>query len=462
MHQHFFLPVSQSQRPRNVFLLLTCFVLLIGLPAQAQYFKTLYNIGGPCCGSQSWNLIQGRDTNLYGPIIAGGIFSQGGSVYSLTPSGDLRVLHNFDTSDIQQPNSPLVLGADGNLYGVTRGGGAYGYGTLFKMTPDGTPSVMHYFTGGSDGAWPLGTFIRAADGNFYGTAVILYPLAYSIFKATPDGTVTTLCTLDVNSNYPSSLIQGKDGNFYGTSGLAAQGNGSVFKMTPTGKWTVLFTFDGTHGASPTSLVMGPGTNFFGTAYSGGTHGDGVVFTITPQGVLTVLHNFDHSNPVDGSRPINLILASDGNFYGVTSFGGLLGHGILYRTTRTGQFLALHHFNEVNGSSPTTLMQHTNGKMYGSTSSGGIFHNGVLYWFDWALKPFVTLEAQAGKAGTPVGIIGNGFSSIVSVTFNGVPASYTVAQDGYLTATVPYGATTGYVQVTTASGTATSIGTFKVY
>ena len=436
------------------------FALLSAVPAHGQYFKTVYNFQGACCSTVPWTLTQGRDANLYGAVTAGGIFSQGGSIYRMTPRGDIKVLHNFDTTEIEQPSGALAMGTDGNLYGLSRAGGLYSYGTFFKITPDGTATVLHDFTGQSDGAWPYGGLIRASDGYFYGTAVMPNPVGYTVFKATSDGAITTICNLDLNHS-PGSLILGKDGNFYGISGQGRQVYGSVFKVTPKGVMTDLYTFDGIHGAYPAALVAGAGSNFFGVTVGGGSKGDGVVFMITPQGALTVLHSFDRNNTADGYWPVSLTQASDGKFYGATFFGGLLGFGEIFQITTTGKFLVVHHFNKVNGFAPFTLMQHTSGKMYGSTQQGGLYNDGTLFWFDWALKAFVKLETPNGVIGSSVGIIGNNLSTTSNVTFNGVPASFSVEQDGYLVAIVPSGARTGYVQVTTSTGTVTSNTTFTV-
>jgi uncharacterized repeat protein (TIGR03803 family) len=425
------------------------FILLHTTPAYAQYFKTLQNLRG------TWYpLAQGRDGNLYG---IGGMDEALSFIYRLTPAGKVDVLYNFDTNVIQAPRSALTLGSDGDLYGTT-GQGIDGYGTYFKITPSGELTILHSF-GFGEPIWPYGALLRGRDDNFYGMAAVASPVSYIVFRATPSGTVTTVCAFDP-SNSPISLIQGRDGNFYGTASQWNQ-NGIVFKLTPAGSMKVLYNFDGVHGSKPGALVQGPSLNYFGAAFSGGTTDGGVLFRITPSGALAVLHNFDRNSPSDGYGPSSFILASDGNFYGTTMYGGMLGYGVIFRMSRTGNYLVLHHFNKVNGSQPSTLMQHTSGKMYGTTQAGGTYKEGVAFQFDWALKSFVTLESTSGVVGSSVGILGNGLSGTLAVQFNGVPASFSVEQDGYLTATVPDGASTGYVQVTTQGGTSVSRDIFSV-
>jgi uncharacterized repeat protein (TIGR03803 family) len=398
---------------------------------------------------------------LYSQISSAGVFNANGSIYQMTPAGSITVLNNFDGIQLEGPSGPLTLASDGNFYGFTRGGGL-GYGTFFRAAPDGTTTVLHTFTAGADGAWPFGAPVMGPDGNFYGAGVIpTSTTGYSVFKVTPTGVVTTLIALDVNHS-PGSLTLGRDGNFYGisTDGLGVA-YGTVFKLTRAGKWTDIYSFDGVHGAFPNTLVAGPGSNFFGTTGTGGTKGNGVFFSITPRGTLSVIHNFDAANPADAAVPVSLLLASDGKFYGTTLSGGLFGKGTIFQITTMGQFLVVNNFNETVGSGPLNLVQHTAGKMYGSTETGGLNHLGTLFWFDWGLKPFVKLDRQKGAVGSAIGIVGNNFLAASAVTFNGVSAAFTVTQDGYLVATVPSGATSGYVQVTTASGTAKSITTFTV-
>lgn len=436
-------------------------LILLALPAHGQYFKTLYNFQGSCCATAAPALTQGRDGNLYSQIESAGLFNPNGSIYQMTPAGSITVLSTFDGIQLEDPSGPLTLASDGNLYGFTRSG-ALGYGTFFRAATDGTTTVLHSFSAGADGAWPFGAPLLAPDGNFYGTAVMLFPTTgYSVFKVTPTGVVTTLITLDVN-HLPGSMIVGKDGNFYGisTDGLGVA-PGTVFKLTRAGTWTDIYTFDGVHGAFPNVLVTGPGNSFFGITGAGGTKGNGVFYSITPQGTLTVIHNFDATNPADGALPVSLLLASDRKFYGTTLSGGLFGKGTIFQITTTGQFLVVNNFNETVGSSPGNLVQHTAGKMYGSTSQGGLYHLGTLFWFDWGLKPFVRLDKQKGVVGSAIGIIGNNFLTASKVTFNGVVAAFTVSQDGYLVATVPSGGTSGFVQVTTSTGTANSSTSFTV-
>jgi uncharacterized repeat protein (TIGR03803 family) len=267
------------------------------------------------------------------------------------------------------------------------------------------------------------------------------------------------------------LLQGIDGNFYGTTyNGGTYGDGTDFKMTAKGVVKVVYNFDGTHGETPESpLIQGSDGNFYGTTEYGGSNGGatsgGVVLKLTPQGALTVLHNFPDPNyPNDGGEPLaGLLQATDGNFYGVTSGGGTMGYGVIFQITPAGGYSILYNFDKAHGGGPeSSPMQHTNGKLYGVTSYGGPRPSvGVFYSFDMGLGPFVSLVSASGKIGKTVEVLGQGFTGTTAVAFNGTAAAFKVVSDTYLTATVPTGATTGFVTVTTPSGTLTSNKQFRV-
>lgn len=131
-----------------------------------------------------------------------------------------------------------------------------------------TLTTLYTFTGGVDGAAPKGTLVQGKDGNFYGTT----SGPGTVFKITPDGTFTTLHTLDSADGLGvfGTLALGPDGDFYGTTVLSAPGAGTIFKITPAGTFTTLHTFDVTDGNSPSGgLVLGADGNFYGTTTSGG-------------------------------------------------------------------------------------------------------------------------------------------------------------------------------------------------
>jgi hypothetical protein len=182
---------------------------------------------------------------------------------------------------------------------------------------------------------------------------------------------------------------------------------------------------------------------------------------------------------DGGGPVaGLVQATDGNFYGVNASGGSKSNcngapcGTFFKITPTGTYSVLYNFDGTTGADPTvTPFQHTNGFIYGDTEAGGtgnvgnciVGACGVFYSLDIGIGPFVTFVAplSSGKAGKNVQILGQGFTGTTTVSFNGTSANFAVKSDTYLTATVPTGATTGFVTVTTPGGTLTSNKQFHV-
>jgi uncharacterized repeat protein (TIGR03803 family) len=292
------------------------------------------------------NLIKGADGKLYGTTYQGGVsgYSGGGTFFQITTNGAHTIIYSFGINnsdgtnyDGLDPQAGVVQGTDGNFYGTTTYGGAYGQGTVFQLTPGGVLTTLHSFT--------------KLDPNYYTNAD----------GAEPSG----------------ELVQGDDGNFYGTatSGGVYDG-GTIFQITPGGAFTTLFSFNsfgGTNGYLPfAGLCNGTDGNFFGTTYGGGFFGNGTVFQITTNGVLTTLHSFTAGGN-DGGEPVaNLIEGSDGNFYGTT-----IGNTV-FQITTNGTFTVLHTFSGLDGKFPrASLVQGTDGNFYGTTASDGATYNPLV-------------------------------------------------------------------------------------
>jgi uncharacterized repeat protein (TIGR03803 family) len=467
--------------PRCGRITLTLLVLVVAIgavPVRAQSYRDLYNFasnaGDPFQPSYSGIVAQGRDGSLYSTSPYGG--SGNGTVFKITPAGTLTVMYNFDGTHGALPFGGLTLGTDGNFYGTTSQSGASGGGTVFNITPSGQLSVLYNFTGSSDGAVPYASPIQGTDGNFYGTTTAGGSSGYgTVYKLTPAGKLTPLYQFDFTTGaYPyAPLSQGTDGNFYGTAnagGSVSCGCGEIFKITPSGKFALLYAFDGTLGYDPFGpLLQGSDGNFYGTTFNGDTYGGGDAFKLTPSGKFKVLYTF-HGGAAGGNPYAGLVQATDGNFYGVNSAGGKNSFGNIFTITPTGGYTNLYDFDETTGASPeVTLLQHTNGSLYGDTSSGGTGNMicgvgtcGVFYTWDAGLKPFVSLVSTSGKVGRTIGILGQGFTkSTTSVAFGATAATFKYYSANYITATVPNGATTGFVTVKTPGGTLTSNKSFRV-
>src|SRR6266403_3489360 len=222
-----------------------------------------------------------------------------------------------------------------------------------------TITTLHSFTF-DDGANPnLATPTQGRDGNIYATTSIggsktVKCFCGTAFKITPQGTLTSFSLDGTDGAIPDAgLVLGRDGRLYGTtSSGGASGSGEVFRLNPqTGALTALHSFTGSDGASPEApLTLGPGGKYYGTTVAGGAKNLGTVFSITPSGTFNSLHSFsgaDGANPVGGG----LTLGSDGALYGVTFFGGRIGHGTIFKITASGTFTKLYDFDQTRGANP---------------------------------------------------------------------------------------------------------------
>jgi len=335
--------------------------------------------------------------------------------------------------------------------------------------------------------------IQGTDGNFYGTTSFGGLGFGTVFKITPAGTLTTLYSFCSQAGCPDGdspqarLVQGTDGSFYGSTvygGSNATNGGTVFKITPFGQLTTLYSFcsqtDCADGSQPLeALIQASDGNFYGVTDGGGgstscTYGCGTVFKITPAGILTTLHAFSSG---DGSFPTGLVQGTDGNLYGTTNEGGTstacaYGCGVIFSISTSGVFGATVSFEYTDGAFPYHggLVQDTNGRFYGTTAGGGadtscsfyVSGCGTVFSFAEAgLGPFVKTEPTSGKVGAPVKILGTNLTGATSVTFNGIAATIISNSASLITTTVPTGATTGHVQVTTPHGTLKSNVVFRV-
>jgi uncharacterized repeat protein (TIGR03803 family) len=447
---------------------------------------------------QNGNLIQASDGDFYGVTYASGFLSPRGtsgygSAFKITASGAFTLLHTFagGTSDGWNPEGSLVEGSDGNFYGVTSKLGS-NEGTVYRMTPSGQITVLHIFTGtASDGEDPLASLIQGSDGSFYGTTEYGGTSGYgTVYKITPSGSFTLLYSFpsitDSGGNFSSegslpsgSLVEGSDGNFYGMTGFGgANGWGTVYQLTPSGGFTLLHSFarvagDGMYGFG--SLVQGSDGNFYGMTGEGGSDPgeQGTVFKITPSGNFTLLHSFSGGTG-DGSGPYgSLIEGSDGNFYGMTEYGGPntdgydTGFGTVFQMTPSGTITLLHGFSNgitTDGQEPLgNLVQGNDGNFYGMTSRGGASADGTIFKLTGspALPSPVSLTLPAsvthGTAFT-LGYANVNASNTAGATVAGPTTQQVCMATNYLSsdATQAPVDTAGWVGAKTAAATVTSM------
>jgi uncharacterized repeat protein (TIGR03803 family) len=424
-------------------------------------------------------VVQGTDGNFYGAA-TNGAYNKG-QIFRMTPDGDLTTIHSFCAKtgcpDGSLADRSPVLGSDGNLYGVTSGGGnSTGSGTFYKMTLEGEITSLYDFcpnAGCADGQGPNG-IVLASDGNFYGVTVAGGKFGQgTIFSISPAGRFKLLHTFCSQSNCADGglpqfpPVQGIDGNLYGTAYIGGiENHGVIYQITPAGTYKVVYAFCGSQNSCPTgenpmAILQDASGNFFGTTTFGGTKGFGTVFEFTSTNQYKVLHSFlgnDGSDPTSG-----LTLASNGSLYGVTQGGGGAHVGNIFKVTSAGVFKSIYVFRVDQGYDPFySLFQGTNGNLYGATAYGPApCCYGTLFSLSDGIRPLVETVPLAGKVGKKVIILGNGLTGSTSVKFNGKPAAFHVVSDTEITAAVPSGATTGKVSVVTPSGTLNSNPQFVV-
>jgi uncharacterized repeat protein (TIGR03803 family) len=378
--------------------------------AHASTFKVLHTFtGDDGCNPVAGPILDGVG-NLYGTT-AGGLCQNDaiGTVFELEPDGTEIILHAFTGGNNGEgPDDTLVMDKRGNLYGATLLGGSIGCGVIFKVAAGGTEKTLHDFAGApNDGCLALGSMIIGANGNLYGTTSGGGKgRAGTVFELTLDGVATLLhsfcprepphCGSGESSN--AALVADAAGNLYSTteaggSRRCSSGCGIVFELAADNSETVLYKFKGPPSDGSNSggaLIIDASGNLYGTLFYGGIsgcHGDagcGAVFKLVPDGTETVLHLFTGKNG-DGANPITgLIANSKGDLYGTTEYGGGsgcdIGCGTVFEIAPDGTETILHKFKEsTDGANPMGgLVADAAGNLYGTAYAGGSYGYGTVF------------------------------------------------------------------------------------
>jgi len=277
-------------------------------------------------------------SDLLGPRL---VLASDGHIYGVSlyqafrmeqDSENLVTLHTFSCCDggPYRLSAPLVEATDGNFYGAS-GGGGKGVGTIFLMTPAGDVTVLHALrANGLDGIAP-NAMIQAADGVFYGTTQAGGAHGYGVFfRVRADGTYKVLYDFDLATGTTPSggLAQSPNGAIYGTAeGGGTYGHGTVYRVKPDDTLEVVHAFGATsgEGRAPSGLMRSPEGEFFGTTRAGGAddgNGYGTLYKINGSGNVTTLRKF--VNFTGGRHPIDYVLAlgPDGFLYGTCNHGGV--------------------------------------------------------------------------------------------------------------------------------------------
>jgi uncharacterized repeat protein (TIGR03803 family) len=401
-----------------------------GVVLQPLYSFTTNSIG---CNPEA-GLVQASNGTFYGTASGGG--SHGlGTVFQMDSNGVVKLLYAFtngangNTPDGSLPGAPIIQASNGLLYGTTIYGGANDAGTVFQMTTKGTGTVAWSLNSGTSGSEPWGGVVQGRDGNFYGTGWVGGANGYgTVFRLTANGSLTALYTFNYEDGAypPCTLLQGADGSFYGTAecGGTNGGWGTIFKITPAGSLTSLFSFAKTNGAWPyAGLVQDVGGNSYSTTFAGGAYGAGTVFKLAADGTFTSLYSFTGGD--DGSNCFGgLVLASDGNLYGTTENGGVYGLGTVFRISPDGALTTLVQFDGYQGAHPQcTLIQGTDGLLYGTTQYGGTNGWGAIFRLSINSPLQITEQPQPQQA-----FAGDTVTFSVA-TFGSLPVTYQWMEDG---------------------------------
>lgn len=362
-------------------------------------------------------LIADKQGNLYGTTEEGGVGTTCtgcGTIFKLGPDRKEAVLYAFEGgADGIAPMGPVLMDESGNLYGTTSGGGGKlcnggnACGTIYKLAPDGTETVLYAFQGQADGWNPLGglaadasgdLFGTTADGGTFGSNCGTYGCG-TVFELQPSGKLITLYAFQGESDGSGPLggvIMDSAGNLYGT----AQGEGAccgvVFEITAGGTYSVLYAFQGgSDGETPQSgLLADASGNLYGTTEVGGDPncasglGCGTVFEVPAGGGSDkVLYSFRAGR--DGANPLaGVVMDQKGNLYGTTWLGGGQGHGCkqlfgdgcgtVYKLTPSGKETVLYSFHARHGQLPVAPLLLEGNDLYGTTTEGGKYHDGVVF------------------------------------------------------------------------------------
>jgi uncharacterized repeat protein (TIGR02543 family) len=308
------------------------------------------------------------------------------------------VMHSFGNgNDGQNPVGGLVSDSAGNLYGTTSKNGLYGKGTVFKLSPDGTETILHNFGNSNDGQTPLGNLIFDAAGNLYGTTSAggIYGNG-TAFELSPNGTETVLYNFGngVDGQNPAAgLVFDSSGNLYGTTVNGGSfGGGTAFELSPYNgrccRESPVYSFgNGNDGRNPQAgLVFDSAGNLYGTTANGGLYSGGTIFQLSPDSGRCCRENpvYSFGSGGDGKNPYaGVVLDNAGNLYGTTVNGGANGSGTAFEVSPNGGGWTeafLHSFGSgSDGQNPYAgLVFDGSGNLYGTTANGGLYSEGMVF------------------------------------------------------------------------------------
>ena len=355
----------------------------------------------------------------------------------------ISVLHSFaNTPDGAEPVCKLVVGYNGNIFGVTYGGGKNGEGTIFRINNqvEGITILHNFGAGQSDGQFPVDNtgLIRDQVGNLYGTTS-------AGGGGTGPGTVFKLdnVTDKLTILHSFSGTDGKQphaglsmdalGNLYGTTNEGGNANlGTVFEITASGEFSTLYSFKSrTDGYEPNGgVILDEGGNLYGATRFGGDAGYGTIYKLDTAGNHTILYNFTGGD--DGQNIYGgLIRDSSGNLYGASATGGTFGYGNVFKFDTNGQLIVLYSFTDGidrdDGAYPfTELVMDASGNLYGTTEGGGGIYGTVFEISPSGVETSLYLFTNTHNGGLPVaGVTMDSTGNLYGTTPDGGESGYGV-------------------------------------
>jgi IPT/TIG domain-containing protein len=392
-----------------------------------------------------------RTTTTFGP-----------SIFTITSTGTFELIYTFPPA--VNAMQTFVQATNGSLYGPAGSATTSPRTFYFSLTPSGTNLQEFPFSGSWGSAWQT---IVAPPGELYdivGFSPTSTSKVYGFARVSETGKITILHQFSGSDGAPtgSNLAHGPDGNFYGVGNQQSGGvsPGFIYRFTPSGGYSQLLNFPSFPANGFLPLIAAFDGNLYGLFGAGGSSNAGELYKATLSGKLQLMASF----PTQMALPQTLMQASDGNIYGSTNSNYIFRYNLATHALSSAYQL---NPNGTQGRCYCPLVQGMDGKLYGVATLGGNYPGiGAVFSLDLGLpkpKPVVSATyPAAGPVGQKVILWGNNLLGATSVTFNGVRAASTLVTSAQSAkVTVPAGATTGPVTITTANGSFTTTQDFTV-
>lgn len=334
-------------------------------------------------------LLMNTDGLLYGTAEFGGT-NGFGTAFKITTavSPVYTVLRQFADASGSQPVSTLVRGTDGLLYGCTANGGVNGFGTVFNLSTTGTHTLLASLSGESGataGSSMRGGLVMGTDGLFYGiTSAGGAGNLGAAFKISSAGSYTSLGGISLAEGWMPSgapVFAGGDEFLFPVAAGGASGGGNLMSFTSSGSVSVAAALGGTLGSTADGGLFASGADFYGVTAKGGASARGTMYRYHPVTGAALVSSFVTSG--GSSSEGALILGGDGLFYGVSREGGATSRGTIYRINNLGTRTRLVSFTGTAGAAPGMkprgpLVLAGDGNFYGLTEQGGAANTGVIF------------------------------------------------------------------------------------